>query len=128
MPYTSATSPTNNAPVKSYTLPGPKRQFVSTETVISGIAGVAVKMGVGDNATVGVKVGDPKPVMGMDGWAVCVNNTTTVCATAVSIRPGTGVATETLEVVHASVAIIKMTTAPRIGLSLNRFPTFVPHR
>jgi hypothetical protein len=81
-------------------------------------------MGVGDNVTVGVKVGDPKPGTGRGGWAVCVNNTTTVCATAVSSRPGTGVATETLEVVHASAAIIKMTTAQRIGLGFNIFSCF----
>jgi hypothetical protein len=86
-------------------------------------------MGVGDNVTVGVKVGDPKPAPGRDGWAVCVNNTTTVCATAVSSMPGTGVATETLGVVvHARTAIIKTTEAQRVGFSFNIFPTFVPCR
>jgi len=82
-------------------------------------------MGVGDNVTVGVKVGDPKPVMGTAGWAVCVNNTTTVCATAVSNRPGTGVATETLGVVvHARTAIIKITEAQRSGFNFNIFSYF----
>jgi hypothetical protein len=61
----------------------------------------------------------------MDGWAVCVNNTTTVCATAVSSKPGTGVAMETLGVVvHARTAISNSTEAQRIGFSFNIFSYF----
>src|SRR6266542_1380741 len=57
-PITSATSPTSSAPTRPYALPGPTRQLVAVDTLICGTRGVVVKIGVGDNVAVGVKVGN----------------------------------------------------------------------
>jgi hypothetical protein len=120
-----------SAPTRSYTLPGPTRQFVATETVIWGITGVEVKTGVGDKVTVGVSVGgsgvnvlvgEPKPVMGMIGWAVCDSAATTVCTTVVPMRFGSGV--EIAGKVHAREAINRILTDRWIGFSFNIFSSF----
>jgi hypothetical protein len=74
------------------------------------------------NPSVGVELGDPKPVMGMTGWAVCVSAAAMVCAMAVPTLFGSGV--ESTGEAHASDAPNKTTTANRSGLNFNIFSTF----
>jgi len=106
-PYTSANSPTNNAPSMPYTLPGPLRQLVGTETLINETSGegvktsVAMSVGVGVEVSVGVIVGgsDVNVNVGVGAsvddevacGTFCVSPAITVCAAAVLIAPASGV-------------------------------------
>ena len=125
-PYTSATWPINSAPTMLYTFPGPLRQLVGTDTLISGISKVAVigrvavRVSVGVIVSVGVNVGgsgvkvnDAVEVISRVGeenscGAFCVNPATTVCAAAVLIAPVSGV--EMAGTAQAILAINNATT------------------
>lgn len=130
-PATSATSPTMSAPTRSYTLPGPTRQFVFTETLICGVIGVAVKMGVGVNVSVGVSVGSsgvkvavgPRSI-GTTTADVWVAAEIIVCIIAVPRELRSSVGAGNPGAAQASEAINKTVTGKRIKFDFRIVPPF----
>lgn len=126
-PYTCADSPTRSAPTRRYAAPGPTRQLVGTETLICGIAGVKVKIGVGERVKVGVCVEVEVSVavdvtigVMVNAAAVCVSASDTICATMVLIEFSLGPEDRQPDkTINASpIDII------RIGLDLGMAPPF----
>ena len=102
-------------------------------TLITGMEGVAVKMGVGVNVMVGegkgvaVNVGRggtvSRPVTGIPGTALWTWMAERVCATIVLMKPGSGV--ETPGELQAEDTTIKTTNNLRTGLTLDIVSPFV---
>lgn len=110
LPTISAVSPTSNIPTLSKIAPGPVRQFVSTETLMRGIAGVDVKSGVaervGSRVNVGVSGVEVNVAVAGFSKAASVWRAITVCAMEVLCVFGSAEGTET-DGLHARDAVNK---------------------
>jgi hypothetical protein len=107
--------------------------LVAMDTLICGMRGVLVKIGVGDNVAVGVRVGnsgvnvgigDSTRSTGITAPAVCVRPETIVCITTVSMEFGFCVGTETLGEAQARVTINKTVTDKRMGVGFRMVTPF----